>query len=331
MDARDRVLDELYDSISEEFVRLYRKLHADENSFEARLLPQNAGLNLLVEFYGRGTHPPNALHSEGHQDSMGLCLFLVLSRKLSGVGLEIMLLDDVVMSVDVGHRKALAELLKDEFDDRQIIVATHDRIWLEQLRKEQFATKANIVELLRWDIEGGPATMHSQDVWDRIDRDLEENDVNAASARLRRWAESFFRHVCDSFRIPVRYRIDQLWTLSDFLDPACGQIKSVIKKAKSSAQEDKDTDLIATIQALDDRRGEIYRIISREKWMVNTTVHFNPVENISVDEFMDVVNAFREFYDLLHSCRHCSRLLRVTETGDGNFIMCGCGKICWKL
>ena len=58
-------------------------------------------LNLEVGFYGRGTFPPHAFHSEGHQDSMGLCLYLALAERLTEGLIDLIILDDVVMSVDV--------------------------------------------------------------------------------------------------------------------------------------------------------------------------------------------------------------------------------------
>ena len=71
--ARDAILGKLFDEIKEHFVTLYRYLHGpDEDTFTAILHPDGAALNFEVDFYGRGTHPPHALHSEGHQDSMGL-------------------------------------------------------------------------------------------------------------------------------------------------------------------------------------------------------------------------------------------------------------------
>lgn len=328
--ARDRVLQDTYGEVSAEFTNLYRRLHSrDESSFESNFRPQGAALHWDVDFYSRGTYPPHAMHSEGHQDTMGLCLFLVLSRRLSGHDLELMMLDDVVTSVDVGHRKALARLLKDEFGDRQIIIVTHDKTWFEQLRRVQFVSdRVNMLEFLGWSIQSGPTTVIVPEVWDKIEKDLEDNDVNAAAAKLRHWAESFFRTVCDSLQIPVRYRIDQLWTLGDFYDAGRGGTKSLLKKAKSAAHKAKDKDLQTELQALDDHRGQIYESIESERWMVNTAVHYNLWENLTVDEFSDAIKAFRSLADLLH-CDECSGLLRVTDERD--FITCGCGETRWRL
>src|SRR5690606_33937836 len=72
-EERSRILTALYDDVCLRFVDLYRAIHGpDEEEFSAALRPGEAGLSLMVDFRGRGQHPPHALHSEGHQDSMGL-------------------------------------------------------------------------------------------------------------------------------------------------------------------------------------------------------------------------------------------------------------------
>ena len=110
--ARDAVLGALYDSIRERFEELYQQLHqSDESEFKASLEHDGAGLTLEVDFHGRGKYPPLALHSEGHQDSMGLCLYLALAERLTKGTIDFIILDDVVMSVDADHRRELCRLL----------------------------------------------------------------------------------------------------------------------------------------------------------------------------------------------------------------------------
>ena len=112
MASRDEILGDLYNGIRDRFVELYRDLHQeDEGNFEATLQLSEASLDFEVDFHGRGTHPPHALHSEGHQDSMGVCLFLALSEKLTHGEISLIVLDDVVMSVDKSHRRKLCGVL----------------------------------------------------------------------------------------------------------------------------------------------------------------------------------------------------------------------------
>lgn len=113
IEARDAELNSLYHSIDEKFIQYYSYMHRpDEPNFSAELKPKEAGLDLEVDFYGRGKQPPHALHSEGHQDSMGICLWLALSEKLTQGVIDLLILDDVVMSVDIDHRRQICDLLK---------------------------------------------------------------------------------------------------------------------------------------------------------------------------------------------------------------------------
>jgi hypothetical protein len=45
-------------------------------------------------------------------------------------------LDDVIVSLDRNHRGMLVELLEKEFDERQILIFTHDRAWYAELRQQ---------------------------------------------------------------------------------------------------------------------------------------------------------------------------------------------------
>jgi len=121
--ARDLVLGDLYHQISDRFVEYYKIVHGeDEADFQAELRPNGPALDFQVGFHGRGTHPPHALHSEGHQDSMGVCLYLALMDHLMAGRLNLIILDDVVMSVDQDHRRQVGRLIKEKFPDQQFLI-----------------------------------------------------------------------------------------------------------------------------------------------------------------------------------------------------------------
>ena len=73
----NRVLEGIYDAVAKEFTEYYKAINDDEGKFVGELKAEPAKLGFNVDFYGRGTFPPGAYHSEGHQDGMGLCLYLV--------------------------------------------------------------------------------------------------------------------------------------------------------------------------------------------------------------------------------------------------------------
>jgi hypothetical protein len=210
-------------------------MREDEKSFTASIKPAGAALDFEVDFYGRGVHPPHALHSEGHQDSMGLCLYLALAERLTGGLLDLIILDDVVMSVDADHRRQLCHLLASAFPHRQFLITTHDKTWSTQLKYEGVVRSKSMIEFYNWNIDSGPQVNAEAELWDQIEKDLEKNDVSAASARLRRGSEEYFSMVCDALQALVKFKLNGRWELGDLLPAAMMQYRNLLKLAKTSA------------------------------------------------------------------------------------------------
>lgn len=330
--ARDEILGELYEKIKTRFVEFYRTIHEeDELAFEAAIRPESAGLILEVDFHGRGSHPPHALHSEGHQDSMGLCLYLALVEHLTKDQIDLILLDDVVMSVDSGHRKNLCVLLNRNFSNRQLIITTHDRTWASQLKSEGVVTSKSTIELYSWNLETGPRVNSTTDIWDAIAQDLEKNDVPAAAARLRRGSEQFFSNACANLRAKVFYKEDASWDLGHLYPAAASAYKEFLKKAKDSAPSWGNNDLLMRLQEIDSQRSQIAQRINAEQWLVNKAVHYSAWANFDVAEFRSIADAFRDYWDLL-ACSKCNSVIRAVGTGlNPSHVVCNCGAVNWPL
>jgi hypothetical protein len=331
--ARDAVLGKLYEEIRDRFVSLYRQLHgADEDRFIAKIEPDGAGLNLEVDFYGRGTHPPHALHSEGHQDSMGLCLYLTLAERLNEDLIALIILDDVVMSVDADHRRQLCNLLGKFFPDRQFLITTHDRTWANQLKSEGVVNSQQTWEFRNWCVENGPEVYYAADVmWGRIEDALKEQNVPSAAAQLRRGAEEFFAMVCDALQVPVIYKLSGQCELGELLLPAMEQYRELVKKAERAAKSwDNDEDVLK-LQEIDSIRSEIYKRTFAEQWVVNPNVHYNNWIDFSEKDFRPVVEAFRDLYGLF-MCSQCGGMLRLaTVEKKPVCVRCDCGKVNWNF
>lgn len=330
--ARDSVLGRLYDDVSDRFSELYRKLHeSDESTFEARLQPHGAGLNLEVDFFGRGNHPPHALHSEGHQDSMGLCLYLVLAERLSEGMIDLTILDDVVMSIDAGHRRRVCSLLTSVFANKQFLITTHDKTWANQLRSAGVVASRGCVEFTRWTIETGPIVSSEADVWKLIEQDLQRGDVPNAAFRLRRGSEHFFEAASDALHASVEYRSDGRWELGDFLPAAIGKYRSLLRKAKEAAQSWRDQGCFEQLQELDTIAKQIITRSSVERWAINPNVHYNNWANFSEKDFQPVAEAFRDLHGLFE-CSKCRGMLYLTLTGlTPVSVRCNCGTVNWNL
>lgn len=330
--ARDLVLKTLYDEVKDRFVELYRALHdEDEQSFSATLQPSGAALDFAVDFHGRGVHPPHALHSEGHQDSMGLCLYLALAEHLTGGVFDLVILDDVVMSVDAEHRRQICRLLATVFPHRQFLITTHDRTWATQLRLEGLVQSRSTVEFSGWDIDGGPRVNVEAELWDLIKVDLERNDVSAASARLRRGAEEYFSKVCDALQAFVRFRLDGRWELGDLLPAAMKQYKSLLKAAKAAASSWDQRERVTQLAEIESIASNILSRTNAEQWAVNASVHYNNWANLAPPDFVPVVDAFHDLFDLFR-CQACGAVLYLTLSGSTHVsLRCNCGKVDWNL
>jgi recombinational DNA repair ATPase RecF len=136
----DAALTTLYATVEKSFSAYYCQINSDdESSFKAGLEPSAGKLDLEVDFYGLGMFPPNAYHSEGHQDGMGVCLYLALIGQLLKDDFRLAVLDDVVTSVDNNHRRQFCKLLKDVFPDVQFIITTHDDVWARQISPQAWS------------------------------------------------------------------------------------------------------------------------------------------------------------------------------------------------
>lgn len=175
--------------------------HGDEDEFDAHFKQEPGRLTLNVDFYGRGFFPPAAFHSEGHQDGMGLCLYLALTDHLMGKNFSIAVLDDVLMSVDAGHRREFSRLLKTEFPHTQFVLTTHNPIWLKHMSTEGLIEPKSVAHFRKWNVEHGPAEWDNRDFWAEIDHLLDVDDVPGAVAALRRNLEYFGEESCIDFAL----------------------------------------------------------------------------------------------------------------------------------
>jgi ABC-type lipoprotein export system ATPase subunit len=65
--------------------------------------------------------------------------------------------DDPSQSLDLAHKKALADVLSEIGAEQQILVATQDEELQQELKRTKQKTKAQIVELESWTTSGTKA------------------------------------------------------------------------------------------------------------------------------------------------------------------------------
>ena len=156
-DVAGERLSALYEAVEGDFCDFYREINGDdEGAFKAKFEPAEGKLDLEVAFYDKGMYSPGAYHSEGHQDGMGICLYLALMKRLLGRHFRFAVLDDVVMSIDQDHRKQFCRLLKNRFPETQFIITTHDKVWTKQIQTEGLVEPKSGVAFHSWSVQTGP-------------------------------------------------------------------------------------------------------------------------------------------------------------------------------
>ena len=189
-------LESIYDEVAADFADYYKYLNSDESSFEGKLSSNGGRVDLAVDFHGRGKFPAIAYHSEGHQDSMGLCLFLALTKYSLKENFTIAVIDDVVGSVDISHRNKLCRLLRRKFPNTQFILTTHDPAWFHYMKTEGLLEDGYIFK--NWNVDDGPDNRRERDIWDAIEASLKEDDVQTAKTLIRSHLAHIFAFLSDN-------------------------------------------------------------------------------------------------------------------------------------
>lgn len=325
-------LEKIYADVEATFAAYYRKINEDdERAFTAKLVPSLGKLGFDVDFYGRGHFPPGAYHSEGHQDGMGLCLYLALMNHLLGEGFTFAVLDDVLMSVDAGHRRQVCNLLKEMFPDTQFIFTTHDEIWLRHMKSEGLIKDRGFAHFRTWTVEDGPTEWDGRNVWEELDAHLAKHDVRSAAALLRHYLEHFGKEACHRLRAKVEYRSDAQFALEDVLAPATSTLGDILKKARTAAVSWGQVAVVERVSAVEAAFVEAKKQTGSDRWQMNAAVHFNEWTNLRAEDFKPLAEAFRTFTDLF-CCGACQEMLSVSPNrGPRDGLRCRCGETNWNL
>jgi hypothetical protein len=327
-----RVLEGIFDQVAKDFSSYYRSInHDDEEKFVGTLTSEPAKLSFNVDFYGRGLFPPGAYHSEGHQDAMGLCLYLALMKHTLGDKFTFAVLDDVLMSVDTGHRREVCRLLKKEFPNTQFILTTHDRVWLQYMKTENLIHGSQ--SFGGWTVDLGPRVWDDHDIWSEIHNELAKDNVPQAAWLLRRYLEYTAVILADNLRARIEFRGDGQYDLGDLMPNVLRQWRVLLEDGEKSVSKwklEEEKTILAGMRAM---MKELIAKTNTEQWAINPSVHFNEWANLRAHEFQEVVDAFRTLLEHLR-CENpvCRSYLYISpRKGPPEELRCNCGKTAINL
>ncbi len=289
-------IQEIYDAIQGDIQRFYSVFHPDEPHSNIELvvaLGRRASTELRIESFGRKGEDPRALKSEGHLDSLGLCIFLAFVKKFNE-GCSLIVLDDVVTTVDAGHRENICKLLLEEFGDKQLIITTHDEIWYGQLCASQRAYKMegnferlNIVD---WTVDMGPKIRPYKPRWERIQGKIAEGDKTGAGNDGRQYLEWVLKMICINTNAPVPVNNWEKGMVGDLLNHARKRIETLVID-----------------DSYKNRVSLAFTELERTTMYGNILSHDNPLaEGLSIAEAKSFCNCVHELHGsfLCPSCGH---------------------------
>jgi hypothetical protein len=324
-------LNNLYEEVQKDFSTFYRAVNEDdEGEFTAKLTPTAGSLGLDVNFYDRGLFPPAAFHSEGHQDGMGVCLYLALMKRLFGKRFTFALLDDVVMSVDAGHRYQFCKLLKTHFPETQFVITTHDRLWAEQMKSAGLVSGKTSLSFHSWTIDTGPMVESNVEIWQEIATALGKGKVEAAAAALRHHLEYVARHLADQLGATPQFRADGNYELGELMPSVLKRMKDLCGKAAEAAQswgKSVEREVATTRKTALSTSNAALNV---EQWAVNKAVHYNAWANFGKKDFEPVVTAYKELLACF-SCPTCDSWLYTAPRSNPESLRCACNAVSLNL
>ena len=292
--AREVAVQAVFDTIAEKVLCYYRKLHEPgdaDGSSECTDLSLTStsraaagGLQLAIEFLGRvKACDPRAFLSEGHLDSLGLCLYLATVRMFNNSG-SLLVLDDILTSIDKEHRHRVAELLLESFSDFQLVITTHDEYWFDLLQSKILARgeqdRWKFKRIARWTLEKGPESSAYEGTWDWIQSNLVEEAYRQLGGSLRLVLEDFLKRVADKMELKVRYHVDGKYVAGDF--QFAGMSDTLRDRLTQEARNEADQ-----------IRREIQRVFGTGD-LINFLSHDNPGRlEVTLAQTRDFVNGLR--------------------------------------
>ncbi len=222
-DERRTFTDGILAKIAGEVGRIYEEVHPGEglNKISLELDPaKRASLSIGASFCGQPGMQPQAFFSDSHLDTLGLCVFLALAA-MDGPEDKILVLDDVLASVDEPHVERLIEILHSEaLKFRHCVITTHYRPWKQKLRWGWIKNgECQFVEMGRWTSEAGMSLIRSMPDVERLRNLLAESppDPQLVCAKAGVILEAALDFLTQLYECRVPRRPNGLYTLGDLL------------------------------------------------------------------------------------------------------------------
>ena len=266
-----------------------------------------ASLNIEFKLQNGKTVSPQSIFSEANFDLMILLLYLSIIRVGVDRGQEkIIILDDVLQSVDSSIRALFVNYILRELKDWQIIITCHDRLWLNQLRHlfQRVGHKYKEFYINSWSFATGP-NIQEQNFYsfdNTLKQAISTKDIRIIASISGLFLEKICQELSISINCSIKRRVDDKYTIGD-LWPG---IKKCFKK----------TDLSQIIEDID-RLLYIRNLLG---------CHYNEwAEALNDEEVFLFAESVQSFYEKVF-CDNCFKWISSVSSLSSDY-ECPCKKL----
>lgn len=325
--ARKETLDAELSSMSADVTALYARIHQGEDKAAFSFAMRSAAVSSLefdAEFLGHKGRPAQAYLSESHLDTLGLCVFLVVAQRKAGKA-SIVVLDDVLTSVDATHLDRIMDLIDDYAASvSQVIIATHYRLWRDKYRWGRASqARTEVIEFGPWSLTAGIQVQAFRDALAEL-RDLSaksggDRQVVAAKAGIVLESVLDFLTLKYACALPRNAR-------GEF---ALGALADGIDKKLAGVLRVELTDAAGTKQSVEIK--PLIGAATSAQWVRNAVgCHFTALDSQIPDaEVSQFASAVLALADAI-ICKGCRTMPDKDKTGSN--WQCRCGSVAlWPL
>jgi DNA repair exonuclease SbcCD ATPase subunit len=296
-EVKKQKIQEVYDIIKKDIQEYYSILHPreDYNNIDLSVeMGRRASTKIIIDLFGK-EEDPRALSSEGHLDSLGLCIFLAFVNKFNS-DFPLLILDDVVTTIDCSHREKIGDLLFTKFKEKQMIITTHDDVWFEQLRSYQraYGLDGNFKNLMisSWNRDSGPMINPYKPRWEKIQEKIAIGDKGVGNEG-RQYLEWLLDKLCDTLEAPVPYNSSKKYEVWELLPPIEKRLEVLIDDAQYRSQIE---------------RG--FLELKKTLIMGNLLSHYNILlDQVSIEEVQRFCESVHNLH-LIFLCQSCGEFVK---------------------
>lgn len=281
--TKEEFINKIINDIKKDIKVFYEYIHGDDliNSPDIKLSGSKL-IDVYLNSFG-DLVDSRSYASEGHLDTLGICIFLAFNKKFNEIPLIV--LDDVLATVDLPHKERIGRLIVDKLSDYQFFITTHSPLWSEQLKRLCISSHRDfmVYELINWSFEEGPITAKPLDAEEKIIKYLgdDNQDFKAAGNTARRYLESILTDICvtNNVKVPINDKYD---------------VNTLFEEVK------KFTEISVNGTSLEGYYKHILSELDKTRYLANILSHHNDENDLlpksDVEKFCeDVINLKRAF------------------------------------